>query len=347
MQSDRLRELLTVRLLIAPEKGVVRSTLKRDLKDWFDQGDAAFDAALDEATEALVLQGQAERPGKKYLGATAEGRAAGLRFLGISSLPPKLSWAKLKSTYLIARALELPPPLSPKALQRIGTVTGLRAAILRKEFALPIEDYPTLIQARDALAWKQLGRETSEVFSATKVLAWALSQQLPEPVDKPNDAVARIAITKTGARNAKPVELRNATIRTWVRGGQPAETPETFERPSEETVESAISEEGTPSRAATATSLEEFAHRVEQTARQCTSGRFGHDKVFISHVWKRLQPELGDSSVDEFKRRLAEANRLGLVSLSRADLVQAMNPDDVRESETEYLNARFHFVRVR
>jgi hypothetical protein len=47
-----------------------------------------------------------------------------------------------------------------------------------------------------------------------------------------------------------------------------------------------------------------------------------------------------------FKKQLVEANRIGLLNLSRADLIQAMNPDDVAKSATRYLNAVFHFVRL-
>lgn len=48
----------------------------------------------------------------------------------------------------------------------------------------------------------------------------------------------------------------------------------------------------------------------------------------------------------EFKARLVEANRDGLLTLSRADLVEVMDPARVTESETHYLNATFHFVLV-
>lgn len=358
VQRERLEDLIGVRLLIAPENGLLHSRIKADLKDWFEAGD--FEAMLDEALESLVRAGRVERPGRRHLRLMPSGREAALRFLRVPSLPEKLAWAKLKSTYLIARALELPPPLSPKALQRIGTVGGLRAAILRRHYQLPLDDYPTAIQARDALAWRSLGRETSEPFNATRVQAWALSQELPEPVSKPNDAVNRIAIARIGARNAKPVELRNATVRRWVRGGAAvAGQPLDGDGSGEAAVREPVSHDA-PSREADSdhpapgistpvgvVSLEEFAQKVEETARHCTSGRFGDDKVFISHVWRNLQPELRRDGAELFKRRLAEANRIGLLSLSRADLVQAMDPEDVRESEMEYLNARFHFVRVR
>ena len=42
-----------------------------------------------------------------------------------------------------------------------------------------------------------------------------------------------------------------------------------------------------------------------------------------------------------FKTRLAEANNARLLDLSRADLVQAMDPEDVQLSEVSYLNATF------
>ncbi len=40
------------------------------------------------------------------------------------------------------------------------------------------------------------------------------------------------------------------------------------------------------------------------------------------------------------------ANNARMLDLSRADLVQAMDPDAVRLSEMHYLNATFHFVRI-
>ncbi len=56
----------------------------------------------------------------------------------------------------------------------------------------------------------------------------------------------------------------------------------------------------------------------------------------------------GSQSLDSaaFKRRLAESNALGLLVLSRADLVQVMDPTDVDESATSFQNATFHFILV-
>jgi hypothetical protein len=94
--------------------------------------------------------------------------------------------------------------------------------------------------------------------------------------------------------------------------------------------------------------LDTFANTVKAVARTCPTGRFGDNKVFISHVWRQLQdqPQIAPLGLAGFKQKLVEANRENLLTLSRADLVQLMDPADVRESETAYLNAAFHFILV-
>jgi hypothetical protein len=90
-----------------------------------------------------------------------------------------------------------------------------------------------------------------------------------------------------------------------------------------------------------------FAARILAAARASKTGRFGDDKVFISHVLRQLTNEGASiNDADAFKGRLVDVHRSGLLSLSRADLVEAMDPKDVNASETRYLNATFHFVGV-
>ncbi len=91
-------------------------------------------------------------------------------------------------------------------------------------------------------------------------------------------------------------------------------------------------------------SPEAFATHVLNVARALPTGRFGQNKVFISHVWKALQPEW--SNREAFDAALLEANRTRLLSLTRADLVSAMDPRDVAESEVRSFGASFHFVVV-
>lgn len=106
--------------------------------------------------------------------------------------------------------------------------------------------------------------------------------------------------------------------------------------------------------------LEEFASRVRAavshverryTSPDARGGWYvGDRRVFIAYVWRQLEAERPASApimtLDEFKRRLLEANRARLVTLARADLVEAMNHADVMESETRYLVATFHFIVV-
>ena len=57
-------------------------------------------------------------------------------------------------------------------------------------------------------------------------------------------------------------------------------------------------------------------------------------------------PDFSGMDLDGFKEFLALANNFRHLDLGRADLVQAMDPEDVRLSEVNYLNATFHFVRI-
>ena len=85
-----------------------------------------------------------------------------------------------------------------------------------------------------------------------------------------------------------------------------------------------------------------------EAARSCPTGRFGDNKVFVVHVYRALHedPAIAALGLDGFKQRLAEANNARRLDLSRADMVEAMDPNDVALSEVTYHGALFHFVRI-
>src|SRR5207244_3948219 len=115
-----------------------------------------------------------------------------------------------------------------------------------------------------------------------------------------------------GSRRADLSGLREAVLRDWI------------EPLSEGTVSTASNGQATALRTEPeAFDLAAFAGTVRAAARDCPTGHFGSNKVFIHHVWRRLQDEPGlpVHSLDEFKQRLVEANHAGLLHLSRADLV--------------------------
>lgn len=84
----------------------------------------------------------------------------------------------------------------------------------------------------------------------------------------------------------------------------------------------------------------------EAIPRVGSDGRFGAEKVFVSAIWKQIEHARRplDMSLSEFKRWLVTANRKQLLDLARADLVSAMDPKLVAESEIDDFGTRFHFV---
>src|SRR5690606_42115718 len=75
----------------------------------------------------------------------------------------------------------------------------------------------------------------------------------------------------------------------------------------------------------------------------------GGDKVFLRHAWEGLQrdPSAAGITREQFDSRLIEARRRGLLTLSRADLVVPVDPEDVRASEVRMPHGgTVHFVRI-
>ncbi|MCY1003725.1 hypothetical protein OWM54_41935 [Myxococcus sp. MISCRS1] len=90
--------------------------------------------------------------------------------------------------------------------------------------------------------------------------------------------------------------------------------------------------------------VQSFAERVLTAARAVpTEGRYmGGKKVFISFVYAALRDDF--PSREAFDEELVKAIRTGDLTLVRADLVSAMNPKVVAESEVRSYGATFHFV---
>ena len=200
-------------------------------------------------------------------------------------------------------------------VDRIKDADALRGAILKRQHQLPTKETPTLAQAIDALVWRQLGIETDKPLTLNEVRAHLLRKMLGTEsrlgIEKIKNVLAAEA---AGSTSPDAARLRLALVRGWL-----GANGRSFD-------------------------LDRFAEQVNLAAARAEEGRFGDDRVFIAAVWRELDSEL---SLDEFKRHLIEANRTGLVRLTRADLIPAMDPEQVSASETHYLNATFHFVEAR
>jgi hypothetical protein len=325
-------QLILVRLLTGGDKGATLTQVKKDVEPLLQHRwtGASLTDLLDTTFAQLGSAGllNRTRKGKTDRGTLTEaGRRHALEFLGIDDLPARSTWTTLKKTYLLARVLGLPAPRG-EGVKRFSSDPGFKAALLRSTHALPLDSFPTLAQATDALAWKLFGVDSTRPFTKDAALNELFNRPLGEHRQSDHKkALVKLVSKAANARNDKPGELREAVIRGWVDRGAQAAAPTSAARPFD---------------------LTEFARRVVSAARSVPTGRFGENKVFIAHVWRALRgaPDLDGWAFPEFAQKLIEANHARLLDLSRADLVEAMDPEDVRESEVRHLGASFHFVRI-
>jgi len=328
-------------LLATGNTGDTAAKIKKDLEPLLGHRweGAALTERIDLALAELesnglvaLMRGKSKKTVPKVV-LTVTGRQRGLEFLGVRELKPKTTWGLLKKTYLPARVLEM--PLSSDVLfKAFSSEPAFQAVLLKRQYSLSTADVPRPDEATDALAWKLIGFEgEARKFNPKNVKTAIFNRALGDHhVTDFKKAAARLLANCLGARRDDPKELREAVLRSWIDEHEPG-----GEKLS-----------SSPSLPSHGLDLPSFAGQVKTAARTCPTGRFGDSKVFIAHIWRSLQSDPAFRTMDlaTFKERLAEANNARLLDLSRADLVQAMDPNDVRQSEVHYLNATFHFVRI-
>jgi hypothetical protein len=306
--ATRTGDLLLARLLVAgrraPGPKALREALNTVRRRPLDAD--GFEALVAELAAAGVVT-------VKPLTLTDAGRARALEFLGITELPPRSHWGTVRDRYLVPLALGVPPEAA-ETRKKIAEFNGLSALMLKRRYDLPAGLPLSTSAAVEALACRELGfpNETKLAAVRDRVLARLLGT-----ADR---------LSADGTTTVKLPALRSAVLSGWA--------------------DDEVAEPQTAPEPPAAFDLPAFAATVNAAARDCTDGRFGRDAVFIASVWRSLRAEPGVPalSLDEFKARLVEAHRDGLVRLARADLVQAMDPAAVCESETHYLGAVFHFI---
>ena len=344
-----LELLVLVRLLSSGDKGEKREKLNKDLHPLWShrlEGSAwaeRLDSALGDREEAGSLVVRKKGKAEQFV-LTDEGKRLALEAVGLEDLPPKMNWGKLKNQVLVVVALGK----TPEDVPAISSASGLKTELLRAKYGLSLGAKPTAKQAGDALAGALLAMEPGSPFTTDQILRVLLSREgieLPagkktavkdiqealfgrelgdDHAKKPLD---RIAARIVGARQDTAAELAQATLRSWV--DRADKTPVADGRRGE-------------------TPLGAFAEEVVAAARASESGWFGDGKVFISHVWRAMSGSPACEGLDEaaFKDRLVAAHRARWLELGRADLVEAMDPSDVRESATMIEGVPYHFVRT-
>jgi len=325
-EVSRVGELALAWLLTRAEGKGARSDLSRALKPFTDHrwSSGEWGVRLDETLARLGQDGLVTQNARKGLTLTAQGHARALEVLGVERLPKGTTWKQLKGTHLVALALGLTP--SSANLSWLGRAEGMRAVLVQKHLGLEPSRPQSLAQVRDQLCWRQLGVETDKPFTLAAVQAVLLGRALQATREvSASQALQQLAARSVGARRPDTDSLRLAALRAWTfpvgERAPPAPAPVSPEE-----------------------SLRVFAEHVVRAARSATAGRFGDDRVFISHVWRAMQGHGLDEQA--FKRRLVEANQRRLLSLSRADMVELMDPAELAASEVRHLGATFHFIAL-
>ncbi len=325
VSTSLVGELILARLLTSGKKAPRPKQLRDDIGRFFKHppnGEQWQEYVEDLVNAGLLTTGPYEL--------TDAGRAQAFKFLGLESLPPRTNWKTLRARYLVPKALGLAPD-ADDLRKRLAKAENLAAFLLKEGHDLPVGAGASLNQVLEALVCKELGFPGEATFAGLKQVVLMRLLGATERLSK-KQVEKQLPRHLLGANKAGVDGLHEMILQHWVEGPS---------APHEQTTASPD--------AALQTApfdLPAFAATVRAAARDCPTGRFGDNKVFISHVWRYLAQEPGFPQLDlaTFKTHLAEANHEGLLHLSRADLVEVMGPADVQESETAYLNARFHFI---
>jgi hypothetical protein len=325
-------DLVLARLLPPTKQAPSPARVRADVARFFR--DPPSDERWQDTIDGLVGAGLVTtRP----LRLTDAGRSRALAFLNTRELPPRCHWGTIQAKFLVPKALGL-APTAQEAIKRIGKEENLAALLLKQRFALALGPSPSFGEVLEALACRELGFPEATCLDEVKrqVLSRLLGSEelLDAAILKKRLSRVLLGAKSGGIGGLRGVLLDGLAERATA---PPERPPAPARRPT------ATADEG---QALADFDLPAFARTVQAAARDCPTGRFGDNKVFISHVWRRLRGEPGFPAMDlpAFKERLTEANNARLLTLSRADLVEVMDAKDVRESQTHYLNAEFHFV---
>jgi hypothetical protein len=346
LQPISLADLILSRLLFADQNGMTVSELKAALKPiaGSELSNTAYTQQVETTLASLSEQRYTQSVSSSRYQLSDRGRQHSLDGLRLKSLPPRLQWKTLKNTDWIAHALNL-PALSTETRRRLAEADGLRAAILKQGFNLPVAPFGTLTQARNALLWQHLcNPQTAEhlqaqlpdlrqqAFNQGTVMAALLNDLLQTPKPLPWDkALAQLVAKVAKAKRTTPDELRTAILRQAL-----SATP----LPPHPEVPTSVP--------LAALSDQTFAELTLNAAKATQDGRLGDAKVFISRVWATLQQQHPDLTLnlEDFKQRLIRANQQRRLDLSRADLAYALDANEVSASEINHLNSTFHFIRL-
>jgi hypothetical protein len=323
--DNALADLVLVRMILPSKKPVGPLVVRRDLGKLL--GTDLPTAAFNDLRTELAAAGFLSSGNRNTFTVTDAGRARALEFLGVAELPSRVNWSTVIAKYLFPRAAGL----SADASAKLNDGDKLAALVLKRKYDLPADTGSTVSQALEAIVCKRLAfaHETTLNGLLTAVLSDLVgSERLTKET-----LTKQVPLFETGLTAVTADAARRKLVRDWLGGiTRPLRSTPLPERPAPEPFD-----------------LAAFAATVRAlAAKSPPDHRFHDNKVFISALWRATQdePSFPRLGLPEFKHRLVDANAQNLLHLSRADLVSAMDPHLLAESETLYLNAAFHFVLV-
>ena len=313
-------DLVLVRMSLPSKKSVPPSKVREDIGKLLNSGLSAVD--FNDLMSELVSAGFLTQGKRNSYALTDAGRKRSLRFLGIAEFPSRTNWSTVIAKYLFPKAAGL----SASAAAKLDNGDKLAAFLLKRKYRLASGAGSAINQVLEAVVCKELGvpeETTLEGLCRAVVSRLMGSERLTRQT-----LVKQFPLFETGLTTASADAVRRKVLRDWL---------------AEEAITSSRREPGPFE----PFDLPAFATTVRTLAANSPlEDRFHDNKVFIAAIWRASQrePNFPCVSLAEFKQRLVEANTQSLLHLSRADLVQAMDPQLVTESETVHLNATFHFV---
>ena len=323
-------DLVLVRMTLPSKKPVAPSVVRKDVSKLLDSEMSS--AELDDLRGELASAGFLTKGKRNTFALTDAGRERVLRFLGVAELPPRTNWSTVIATYLFPKAAGL----SADAAAKLDSGDKLAAFVLKRKYELAAGSGSTVNQVLEAVACKQLAFADETTLDG---LLCAVLSRLMGSERLPKEKLAKqLPLFETGLTAASADAARCKMVRDWL-GGVPRPQPLPRRRHHHHKPPPPVEPFDLPAFAATLRAL---------AAGSPPEDRFHDNKVFIAAVARQASGSRTsrDSLSPEFKQRLVEANSQNLLHLSRADLVQAMDPQWVADSETVYLNATFHFVLV-
>jgi hypothetical protein len=237
--------------------------------------------------------------------------------LGAKSRVAARDWAELERKYM-------PALLVPGAAAASKKQPELAAVLLGQRLGVSVDRALTQEQVLDAWLCSSLGLRAGQRLTLDNLRAALLARELGLPQRrslKLQDVLGLAAVQLSGAASGADGDVSAALLLRWLSEARPE--PKREPPPTER-----------------------IAAKALRAAEGPEAREFGPNKVFIGSVWRALagDPELSELGEAAFKRQLVEAHRRGLLVLSRADLVAAMDPSDVAASEIIHQNATYHFI---